>query len=246
MSKATSSPRSRLTAEERRRSIVMAAIPVFAKKGFAGTTTRDLARAAGVSEALLYRHFPSKESLHHFIQEQMCETNSAIHDYVCELEPGARAVVQMIYLIYKIILESGNEQPLGMAIPRLMIQSLLEDGEFTRSFHEPRFNRMLQLMEAACEVAIRDGDMEPGELTHYERQWFPHHLAVALRLSNLPEQPVFNYQSTPRERLLHATRFSLRGIGLTEQAIQQHFDPPALDPVINDVLFRAGMRARAV
>ncbi|TET54333.1 MAG: TetR/AcrR family transcriptional regulator [Actinobacteria bacterium] len=36
---------------------------VFAKKGFYGSTSKDLAKAAGVSEALLYKHFPSKESL---------------------------------------------------------------------------------------------------------------------------------------------------------------------------------------
>ena len=36
---------------------------VFAAKGFDGTTTRELADAAGVSEALLFKHFPNKEAL---------------------------------------------------------------------------------------------------------------------------------------------------------------------------------------
>src|SRR5437868_14146281 len=54
----------RLPAEERRQSIVDAVRGVFAEKGFDGTTTRELAKAAGVSEALLYKHFPSKESLY--------------------------------------------------------------------------------------------------------------------------------------------------------------------------------------
>jgi len=42
---------------------VAAARDTFAAKGFDGTTTRELARAAGVSEALLYKYFPGKESL---------------------------------------------------------------------------------------------------------------------------------------------------------------------------------------
>ncbi|HEX2260068.1 MAG TPA: helix-turn-helix domain-containing protein, partial [Candidatus Binatia bacterium] len=54
----------RLSAEERRQAIADAVRGVFADKGFDGTTTRELAKAAGVSEALLYKHFPSKESLY--------------------------------------------------------------------------------------------------------------------------------------------------------------------------------------
>ena len=44
----------RLSGEQRRTAIVKAALPLFARKGFANTTTRELAEAAGVSEALNY------------------------------------------------------------------------------------------------------------------------------------------------------------------------------------------------
>ena len=44
---------SRLDSDERRQTIVDAAVPLFARKGFAGTTTRELAEAAGISEALV-------------------------------------------------------------------------------------------------------------------------------------------------------------------------------------------------
>ena len=54
----------RLPSRERRDAIVTAVRDMFAEKGFDGTTTRELAQAAGVSEALLYKHFPSKESLY--------------------------------------------------------------------------------------------------------------------------------------------------------------------------------------
>jgi AcrR family transcriptional regulator len=58
----TASPR-RLPAAERRARILETALPLFAARGRDGTTTRDLARAAGVTEPVLYRHFPSKEEL---------------------------------------------------------------------------------------------------------------------------------------------------------------------------------------
>jgi AcrR family transcriptional regulator len=54
----------RLPSRERRDAIIAAVRTTFAEKGFDRTTTRELVRAAGVSEALLYKPFPSKESLH--------------------------------------------------------------------------------------------------------------------------------------------------------------------------------------
>ena len=53
----------RLLAPERRESILRAALPLFARTGYAATGTRDLASAAGVTEPILYRHFHGKEAL---------------------------------------------------------------------------------------------------------------------------------------------------------------------------------------
>jgi hypothetical protein len=50
---------SRLSSDERRQAIIEAIKDVFAKKGFDPTTSRDLAKAARVSEALLYKYFPT-------------------------------------------------------------------------------------------------------------------------------------------------------------------------------------------
>src|ERR1700685_2572547 len=71
-------PTGRLDSDERRRAIVLAAVPLFANNGFAGTTTRELAAAAGVSEALLFRHFPSKQSLYREILALGCEGDPAL------------------------------------------------------------------------------------------------------------------------------------------------------------------------
>lgn len=53
----------RLPGAERRAAILRAALPLFAARGFSGATTRDLASASGVTEPVLYRHFPSKAVL---------------------------------------------------------------------------------------------------------------------------------------------------------------------------------------
>lgn len=55
--------RKRLTGEARREQILEAALQLFAERGFAGTSTRELAAHVGVTEPVLYRHFRSKEDL---------------------------------------------------------------------------------------------------------------------------------------------------------------------------------------
>jgi TetR/AcrR family transcriptional regulator len=54
----------RLPAEARRASVLSAACGLFASRSFRATTTADIAREAGVTEPVLYRHFPSKCALY--------------------------------------------------------------------------------------------------------------------------------------------------------------------------------------
>jgi TetR/AcrR family transcriptional regulator, cholesterol catabolism regulator len=55
--------RKRLTCQERREQILMKAAEVFAVRGLASARTKEIADACGVNEALLYKHFQSKEEL---------------------------------------------------------------------------------------------------------------------------------------------------------------------------------------
>ena len=51
------------TAEERREGVLRTAIGTFAARGYFGTTTTEVAKEAGISQAYVYRLFPNKESL---------------------------------------------------------------------------------------------------------------------------------------------------------------------------------------
>ncbi len=53
----------RLPAAERRAAIIAAALEVFGSGSYSGSTTAEIARAAGVSEPIIYRHFASKKEL---------------------------------------------------------------------------------------------------------------------------------------------------------------------------------------
>ena len=54
----------RMAAADRRRHLIETAIRVFSEGSYRGTTTAEIARAAGISEPILYRHFASKRDLY--------------------------------------------------------------------------------------------------------------------------------------------------------------------------------------
>ncbi|MFL5826209.1 MAG: TetR/AcrR family transcriptional regulator [Thermoleophilaceae bacterium] len=62
-------PRGRLSGAERRAAILDASMEVFARRGFHGSSIDEIARAAGISKALIYEHFPSKKDLHNSLLE---------------------------------------------------------------------------------------------------------------------------------------------------------------------------------
>jgi TetR/AcrR family transcriptional regulator len=53
----------RLPAPDRKKQLLEIAMKLFSDQGFDGTTTRKIAEAAGVNEALIFRHFRTKEDL---------------------------------------------------------------------------------------------------------------------------------------------------------------------------------------
>jgi AcrR family transcriptional regulator len=82
------STRTLSTADERREEILTAAASVFAARGLHGTPTMEIAKAAGISQAYLFRLFPTKSEL--FIAlVQRC--NERIHQTFVEAASSAKA-----------------------------------------------------------------------------------------------------------------------------------------------------------
>src|SRR5579885_3335952 len=90
----------KLTSEERRAAILRAVRRVFAEKGFHGTTTRELAVAAGVSEALLFKHFPNKEALFAAMQQSCCFARDPALERVKALEPSTSTLVAIVHFLF--------------------------------------------------------------------------------------------------------------------------------------------------
>ena len=62
----------RMSAVDRRNQLIEVAIDLFSRKGFGGTTTREIAAAAGVTEAIIFRHFATKQELYKAILDTRC------------------------------------------------------------------------------------------------------------------------------------------------------------------------------
>src|SRR6202142_3102025 len=67
----------RMSATDRRNQLIDVAIDLFSRKGFAGTTTKEIAGAAGVSEAIIFRHFATKRDLYTAIIEHNIHSGEA-------------------------------------------------------------------------------------------------------------------------------------------------------------------------
>jgi AcrR family transcriptional regulator len=88
----TTTPRKRLSAGEQRAAIQSSALEVFAERGYHTTSIDDIARAAGISKALIYEHFASKQQLHaDLLEVHASELYRRIADAVEEVEAQSGA-----------------------------------------------------------------------------------------------------------------------------------------------------------
>src|ERR1700730_308321 len=85
----------RMTGDLRRQLILGAARRCFARNGFAGTTTKSVAAAAAISEALLFKHFPSKAALYAEILAEECEADPDLLHLLGQ-EPSTATLVEFV------------------------------------------------------------------------------------------------------------------------------------------------------
>jgi AcrR family transcriptional regulator len=76
----------RLPRAARREAILRAATQAFAGAGYAATSMADVARASGITQLIVYRHFDSKEDLYRAVLQRVCDGLSA--EFARGAEPG--------------------------------------------------------------------------------------------------------------------------------------------------------------
>jgi AcrR family transcriptional regulator len=223
-----------MTGKERKRSILNAARDLFARNGFKGTSVREIARAAGVSEALLYKHFASKEALYKELHDHAIKISKIRLKELKSLEPGSEALVIYIFLWVYIIMfpELSGLEWHGQLVHR----SFLEDTSFARTHFKMLSNNWVHLLTSSLDASTKAGDIVDSPILPGNRIWFIHHVAMGCSLAHASGKSVIHYEASKEELAEHVVLFSLKGIGMTDQAIRKYFKPKKLRALVMRVL----------
>lgn len=108
--------RLRMSGTDRRNQLLEAALDVFSRKGFEGTTTKEVAAAAGVTEAIIFRHFPTKQALY-----------TAVLDYRAQSPEFQESFERL-----KTCMERNDDEELLRTLAHAIVRSYREDLGYER------------------------------------------------------------------------------------------------------------------
>jgi AcrR family transcriptional regulator len=221
----------RMDAADRRTAIVEVATPLFARRGFAGTTTKEIAEAAGVSEALLFRHFPTKAALYEEILQIGCQGDPDLAQLEA-LQPSTATLVLMTHVMFRhLVLGEFGDRPTIQTRQRLNLQSLVEDGEYARILMSHIAKRIMPVFTASIVAARAAGDIATDGIDPANAFWFSQHVAAQMAYGRLCGPSVFPYHGDIEAVTAEAVRFVLSGIGLKSKAIEANFNSSHLTAV---------------
>jgi AcrR family transcriptional regulator len=155
LSPKSSSPR--IPAAARKASIIRSAAAIFGEKGFNGTKTREIAARAGVSEALIFKHFPSKEDLYAAILVEKSPVPGLLERIKALAEE--RHDVEVFTAIAETIVGGAPDQHLM----RLILFSALESHELSDMFFQNHIRHFYDVLATYIERRIDDGAFQPVE-----------------------------------------------------------------------------------
>jgi AcrR family transcriptional regulator len=144
--------RVRVSAEERRRQIIEAAATLFSRKGFRGTTTRAIAKAVGVSEAMLFKCFATKEDLYAAIIEAKSLVRQTLDTLVAAAERGDDS--EVLRTLAREMIERTRTDPTLM---RLTFFSALEGHALSDMMFRSRVQQLDEFLSGYVTQRIAAG-----------------------------------------------------------------------------------------
>lgn len=148
-------PSRRISGRERKASIIAAAARLFADKGFNGTKTREIAAQVGVSEALVFKHFPTKNDLYAAILAK----KSPVPELLSELKLLAdrRDDLQVFTHIAQTFVRKVPDPHLI----RLLLFSALEEHELSDLFFQNHVRLFYDFLAGYIETRIQERVFRP-------------------------------------------------------------------------------------
>ena len=152
----------RMAGDERRLQILRIAMRLFSQRGFRGTTTKEIAVAAEVSEAMVFRHFATKKELYSAILDQ----KASLHDTMDPHQVVADAIARKddCAVFEGLALDALNQHDCDPEFHRLLLHSALEEHELAQMFWEKFVTRVYRILGAYIRERQHDGaiiDVEP-------------------------------------------------------------------------------------
>jgi len=145
----------RLKAAERRASILAVAKVLFADKGYHGVSVDDIATRLGVSPAVLYQHFPSKEALYGAVLNTISEIRES---YVEAVLAGPLDFAGVLRRMLRVFIESVARDPDYL---RMEMLSVLEGASAAKQFFENRWRSFTDYIEVSLKELSAEGRVSP-------------------------------------------------------------------------------------
>lgn len=207
-----------MPAGERRALIAAAARRVFSRNGYDGAKTLQIAREAGVSEALVFRHFPSKLALYRAVwRDVFAEQDQRWAEQGIQND-SATGLAQAIERFIRDCVAAANG-PERLDSHRMTLASLAGDGSYASLIYRRSQRRNRLAMERAFTAARAAGELD-GPVSTLSAAMFVEHVGTMIAaIGALPpaSQP---YDAAGDELVRQATWFCLRGIGLNDATIR--------------------------
>jgi AcrR family transcriptional regulator len=142
----------RVSAVDRRAQIIEVAVQLFARKGFKGTTTREIAERARVNEAILFRHFPHKEDLYWAVVDSKCGLAKGREELqrILDEKSPRDALVKLA----EEILRRNREDP---TMTRIFFYTALENHELSQRLFRAYSLRYYEILADYIREQIRRG-----------------------------------------------------------------------------------------
>ena len=157
---------------DRKQDILIAAMELFSKKGFRGTTTRDLAYQAGVNEAIIFRHFDNKEALYSAILQHKAGESGDVRCEEIEKLAAGNDDTRFFETIGRTFLDRHEQDSSFM---RLLLFSALEGHELSEMF--VTIMTVRNPLAKYVKRRIDEGAFRPMDLS-----WRPEHFSECLRV----------------------------------------------------------------
>jgi TetR/AcrR family transcriptional regulator len=147
----------RYSAADRRVQILESATQLFARQGFQGTTTKQISEYTGVTEALIFRHFASKDDLYWAVIERKI-TAAAPGDHMRErLSAGGSDLEVLSGVASQILERRAKDQTLS----RLLLYTALENHRLSHRFFRTYVAECYEVLADYIRRRVADGAFRP-------------------------------------------------------------------------------------